>query len=169
MRDSRRLLSVSSSVSLPAKLMDRSIPAVTTPMMTTTTRSSRSVKPASREARLARQPVVRAATPTSLGEVPVANVGVGAVAARLIVGAQGEEVVGLSMRAGVDVLVRMPPGVTREPLNVRPMPVSDGRVVGLLDERLQAVVRGRVDGVVQTVLRERRLETLDVLFGLRLL
>src|SRR6185312_4774135 len=172
MRDSSRLLSVSRSVSLPAKLMDSSIPAVTTPMMTTTTRSSSSVKPASRDARPARParpPAARGATPASLGEVPVANVGVGAVAARLIVGAECEEVIGLSMRARICVLVIMPPGILGEPLDVGSVPVSDRRVVGLLDERLQAVVRGRIHGVVQAVLGECRLETLDVLLGLRFL
>src|SRR6185437_5044663 len=169
MRDSNRLLSVSSSVSLPAKLMDISIPAVTTPMMTTTTSSSSSVKPASRDARLADVPAVRGATPISLREIPVANVGVGAVAARLIVGSQGEEIIGLSMCARVDVLVSMSPGVAGEPLEVGTVPVGDRGIVRLLDERLQAVVRGRVRRVVEAILGERGLETLDVLLGLRFL
>src|SRR5579872_3333404 len=163
MRDSSRLLSVSSAVSLPAKLIDRSIPAVTTPMMRTTTRISRSVKPANREARLAKVPAASDATTRSVVEVPIAN---GVVAAWLAIGAQRVEVIGLSVGARVLVLVLATPRVLRELLNVRAVPMRDRRVVRLCDERLEAIVRGRIDGVVEAVFRQGGLERLDVRLGL---
>src|SRR5512146_1114349 len=167
MRDSSRLLSVSSSVSLPAKLIDSSMPAVTIPMIRTTTKSSSSVNPACLEARLrARAAVASGATPRLLGEVPVADIGVGTVATLLVVGAQRVQVIGLSMRAWIRVLVRMSPGVIGKPLHVGPVPMRHRGVVRLLDQRLQAVVSGRVLGVVEAVFGEGGLEALDVLLRL---
>src|SRR5579883_3021689 len=160
MRDSRRLLSVSRAVSLPAKLIDSSIPAVTTPMMRTTTRISSSVKPAERDARM---PAVCGAATRSVGEVPIAN---GIAAARLAVGAQRVKVIGLTVRAGILVLILAAPRVLGELLNIGAVPVGDRRIVRLRDERLEAIVRGWILRVVEAVFREGGLQSLDVGLGL---
>src|SRR5215469_3435856 len=140
--------------------MDSTIPAASTPMMTTTTRISISVKP-----RAPRSPagLIRAA---SLGDVPVTDVGINAITAWLSVGPEAEEVVLLAVLAGIRVLIVVAPRVLADPLNVAAgAPVPDRGIVRLARERLQSLLGGRVLGVVQTEHGERGLQALDVRFG----
>src|SRR5688572_22361284 len=108
-------------------------------MITTTTSTSIKVNPARR----ARMTLLRF-------RIPIADVGVDAFPARLPVRAEREKVVFAAMRAGVDVLVIVAPGVLARLLHVAARaPMADGRVRRLLHERAQPLVGGRVFGVVE--------------------
>src|SRR6185312_3573825 len=145
MRETSRLLSVSRSVSLPAKLIESTTPAITIPMIRTTIINSSSVKPPSRGLGLtAALQVAARATPESIREIPIADIGGCTVAAGLTVGAQRVEVIRLAMRAWIGVLVGTAPGIFGEPLDVRAVPMRHRRVVRLLDERVEPVVRRRI-------------------------
>src|SRR5215472_5612892 len=157
-----RSLSRSRSRSRPLLVTESMITADTTPMIATTTSSSISVNPA--PARAARCPP---AFRWLLVEVPVADVGIDAVTARLVVGAQGAQIVGLPMRARKSEHVVITPGVLADALDVAAgLPVPDRRIGGLRGEGTQTLVVGRVLGVVHVVHGERRLEALDVLLRL---
>src|ERR1700735_4382870 len=121
MRSASRSPSVRSSRCDPVKDIDSSAPIVMIPMMTTTTSISTSVNPALRGARELRLRTaggragllpVGVLTGAGLGvQVPVADVGVLALATLLALGAEGIQVVLAPVRAGIDVLVVVPPGV----------------------------------------------------------
>src|SRR6516164_1680839 len=164
------------------------MPAVMMPMFTTTTRISTRVKP--------RAPGIRAWRPATLwppheialavtvepaplgkprnfaatplvADIPVADVGIDAITAGSAVGSEAVEVVLLAVRARIDVLVLVPPGVFADALQVAARtPVLDRRVGRLRYERLQALLGGRVLRVVQPEERERGLQALDVLLRL---
>src|SRR5580658_6746064 len=89
------------SGSRPVRLTVSRIPADTTPMISTTTRISISVKPAAPGPCAA----LRQGELGLLVEIPVADSGIDAVAAGLAVGAQGAQVVGLAVRAGEHELI----------------------------------------------------------------
>src|SRR5215468_4238775 len=145
-------------------LTDSTIPAVRTPMITTTTRISIRVKPQAAP-RAARASLLTEAR--LLGDVPVADVGIEALAAGGVIGSEAVQVVFLAMRAGEDVLVVISPWILADALQVatRP-PVLDGRVGRLRHERLQALLGRRVPRVVEPEHGERGLEALDVLLRL---
>src|SRR5215472_1376910 len=135
-------------------------------MIVTTTRISTRVKPR------APAPRPRSKTRNFLGtllvaDVPVADVGIDALAAGGAVSSEAVEVVLLAVRAGEDVLVIVPPRVLADPLQVASWtPVLDGRVGRLRDERRQALLGGRILRVVEAEHGERGLEALDVLLRL---
>src|SRR5580658_4313936 len=109
--------------------------------------------------RRARSGAVGALTGPGLGiHVPVAHVGILALATFLAVGTEGVQVVFMAMGAGVGVLVVIAPGVLQgSVLDVTALaPVADGGVGGLLDQRFQPLVGGRVLEVIQAVQGERR-------------
>src|SRR5215472_4413436 len=154
---SRRSLSRSSSRSRPVTLTERRMPAVTMPMITTTTRISTRVKPAPRgkTRNFAGTPLV--------ADIPVADVGIDAIATGGTVSSEAEEVVLLAVRARVDVLVVVPPRVLADALQVAARaPVLDRRVGRLRHERLQALLGGRILRVVEPEHGERGLQALDV-------
>src|SRR5215831_981134 len=158
---SSRSLSRSRSRSRPVTLTESRIPAVTMPMITTTTRISTSVKPAPlRKARnFAGTPLV--------GDVPVPDVGIDAIATGGAVSSQAEEVVLLTVAAGVDVLVVVSPGVLADALQVAARtPVLDAGVGRLRHERLQTLLGGGVLGVVEAEHGKRSFQALDVLLRL---
>src|SRR6185437_2446005 len=158
-----RVPSRSSSLSRPVTLTDSSMAAEMTPMMATTTRISISVKPRAAGALAAG----RRRRCGLVADVPVADVGIEAFTAGCAIGSEAEQVVLFAVRARVDVLVVVPPGVLADALQVAARaPVLDGRVGGLRDQRRQALLRGRVLGVVEPVHGERRLQALDVLLRL---
>src|SRR5579863_3983468 len=133
-----RSLSRCRSGSRPVRLTVSRIPADTNPMMATTTSSSISVKPA--PARCA----------ALLVEVPVADVGIDAVAARLAVGSERAQVVRLAVRPGKDVLVLVSPWILADALDVAAgLPVLDRGIGRLRDQRGEPLVVGRVLGVVE--------------------
>src|ERR1700752_2286836 len=134
-------------------------------MMRTTTRISISVKPAPPASARPRARDRRAAR--LVAEVPVADVGVDPLAPGLAVGAERVKVVLLAVRAGVDILILVPPGILAHALEVAArLPVPDARVGRLLHERLEALLRGRVLRVVEIEYRQGRLERLDIPLGL---
>src|ERR1017187_2504365 len=111
-------------------------PAATMPMISTTTSISMSVKPAGgRKVRMRvgdRAPVVL----LLLIVVPISNVGVDALTARLTISAEREQVVLAAVRAGIDILVVVSPRIPGHALDVAPgSPVMDGRIGRLLRER----------------------------------
>src|SRR5262249_8475248 len=132
------------------------MPAVTMPMITTTTRISTRVKPRApaplREARnFAGTPLVR--------DIPVPDVGVEAITTGRTVSSQAEEVVLLTVAAREDILVVVPPGVLADALQVAARaPVFDRRVSWLCRERLQPLLGRRVLGIVEPEQGERGLE-----------
>src|SRR5205807_5837366 len=155
---SSRSLSFSSSRSRPVRLSDSSTPAEITPMMRTTTRISTSVKPA--PARRAHPDRMVAAL---VAEIPVADIGIDAIAPGLAVGPQGVQVVRLAVRAGEYVQIRIPPRILADPLEVAAgLPVLDRGVGGLLHQCREALLGGGILGVVEVVHGERRLQALDV-------
>src|SRR5947207_2215930 len=103
-------------------------------MMTTTTMISISVKPAlSAPARAHSRLIVGRKL---VGEIPVADVGVDALAARLAVGAERVQVIRLAVRAGVDILIFVPPRILAHAVEVAAgLPVLDARIGRLLHER----------------------------------
>src|SRR5580658_1602142 len=132
------------------------MPAATTPMMTTTTRSSTSVKPAAGGSR-------RAGSARLVADIPVADVGIDAFTTRCTVGAEAGDVVFLAVGAGIDVLIVISPRILGDALDVAPgAPVLDGRIRRLRDERLQALLGGRIVRVVEPEHGERGLYGLDV-------
>src|SRR3984885_9185732 len=188
MRASSRSLSFSRSRSRPVSETESSRPAESTPMMTTTTRISISVKPAATErdrgasegtpsggatgvSSLFRQKLhgwLQERVAPSVGHVPVADVGVLALTAGLAVGPECVEVVVFNMSAGARVLVLITPRVLAHVLQIATRtPVSDCRIGRLRGERGQPLFGGRVLGVVEAEHGERRLERLDVLLRLR--
>src|SRR5205085_1292414 len=106
-------------------------------MMTTTTMISISVKPAlSAPARAHSRLIVGRKL---VGEIPVADVGVDALAARLAVGAEREEVIRLAVRTGIDILIFVPPRILAHAVEVAAvLPVLDARIGRLLNERPEA-------------------------------
>src|SRR5262245_52704105 len=114
MREKARSLSFSSSVSLPVMPIDSTSPAAINPIMTTTIIISMSVKPRWALFRL----------------IPVSDVRRRAFAARLVVRAEGEEVVLAAMRARIHVLIFVAPGVLADLLGevAARAPVADRRV-----------------------------------------
>src|SRR5581483_3953581 len=83
-----------------------------------------------------------------------------AFSARLAVRAQRGQVV-LAVLAGAAVLVRVAPGVPRDVLlQVRALPAGD--VPGVLLERLEALLGGRVPAGIQLELVEGRSQELDL-------
>src|SRR5215813_10139543 len=162
MRASSRSPSFSSSRSRPLVVTESTTAAVITPMMVITTRISMSVKPRVRSQRI----------PTRgarlVADVPVADVGIDTLAARLAIGAEAVEVIFLAVLAGVDVEIVIAPGVLVQVLDVAArLPVLDRGIGRLRDERRQALLAGRVLGVVEPVHGERGLDALDVLLRLR--
>src|SRR5689334_23192028 len=145
-------------------LTDSTIPAVMTPMITTTTSTSMRVNP--RGARRAPGARLRREA-TLVGDVPVADVGIDAITARSAIGSEAVQVVLLAVRAGEDILIVIAPGVLADALQVAAgAPVLDRRIGRLCGECQQALLGGRVFRVVEPEHGERGLETLDVLFRL---
>src|SRR5665213_49069 len=153
MRSTSRSPSVCNSRSGPVKDSDSSAPAMTTPMMTITTRISISVKPPLACWRgmcgTGRPLSGTGGALTGSGfdiHIPVANVGIFAFAAFLAVGAEGIQVVLVAVRAGIHILVVIAPRVLEGAvLDVAALaPVADGGVGGLLDQGLEALIRAGV-------------------------
>src|ERR1700733_6263895 len=113
------------------------MPAASTPMMTTTTRISISVKPAARtRARRGQLPLEKL-----VADVPVADVGIDAFTAGRAVGSEAEQVVLLAVRAGDHVLVVVTPRVLAHAREVPARaPVLDRRVGRLCGQCRQALV-----------------------------
>src|ERR1700758_5583309 len=140
------------------------MPAEMMPMMTTTTRISISVKPA---AGAALRPAGALAPAALVAHVPVADVGIDALAPGGSIGSHAEQVVLPAVRARVDVLIVVPPGILADPLQIAAgPPVLDGGVGGLGHERGEPLLGGRVFRVVEPVHGERRFQALDVLLRL---
>ena len=100
--------------------------------------------------------------------VPISDVGVDAFTARLPIGAQGKQVVVVSVSSGEDVLVLIAPGVLAHVLDVAAgSPVMDGRIGRLHRKCLQALIRTWVLGIVEPEHGERGLKPLNVLLRLR--
>src|SRR5579863_2685550 len=150
-----RSLSRCRSGSRPVRLTLSRIPADTNPMMATTTSSSISVKPAP------------ARSSALLVEVPVADVGIDAVAARLAVGSERAQVVRFAVGAREEEQVVVSPWVLADALDVAAgLPVLDRGIGRLRGERAEPLLVGGILGVIHVVHGERRLEALDVLLGL---
>src|SRR6202142_3108839 len=155
----KRSRSCSSARSLPVAPRLRIAPARMMPMITTTTRISRRVKPRPRRRRAGQFGAAVTAMATlaraaSVVEVPVADVGVDALAPCLAVRAQRKQVV-LPVGSRNLVLVIVAPRILVQVLEVAPgTPVADVRVVRLLHQRLQSGFRRRVIEVVQLVHRQ---------------
>src|SRR5262245_51672337 len=127
--------------------MDSTTVAAVIPMIRTTTSSSMSVKPL--ECCLVR---------ALLLGIPITDVGVRSFAARLIVGAEGVQIVFAAVRAGVHVLIVVPPGVLADALDVAARtPVADRRIRRLRRQRGQPLIGGRVARIVEAIHRERGL------------
>src|ERR1700680_852337 len=138
--------------------------AEVTPMMTTPIRISISVKP--RTALGARLRAIMAPAPL-LAEVPVADVGIDALAADYPISSEAEQVVLLAVRARIHVLIVVAPGILADPLEVAAgSPVLDGRISRLGHKGRQPLLGGWVFRVVQPVHGERGLQALDVALGL---
>src|SRR5512143_962436 len=143
----RRAASLSISWSPPSTLTEIIAMLVMMPMMMMTTSTSSSVKPEAAAAAGRRRDV--------LIVVPVAVVGIGALATRLAIGAEGEEVV-VAVRARRDVLVVVAPRILAQVLDVAALlPVLDVGVGRLLHERLEALLGRRIAEVVHAVQIER--------------
>src|SRR5687767_1342554 len=129
------------------------------PMMTRTTRISISVMP-----RVARRSTTAAIRPSL--QIPASDVGVGAFALRLAVGAQRKEVVG-PLGARLEIAVLVAPGVFWHGggLQVAAGAPVRRRRLRLFDERPQPLVGGRVPEVVHLVEIEGGFERPDVLLG----
>src|SRR5580658_6888738 len=183
MRSASRSPSLCNSRSGPVNDNDSSAPTVTMPMMTTTTRISSSVKPPLCGAlELELSTAVRGVASATVAallvavlvvaglgiQVPVADVRILALATFLAVGAEGVHVVFATMRAGIDVLVVIAPGVFQVTvLDVAALlPIADGGIGGLFDQRLQPLIRGWILEVVEPVHGQRGADGLDVLLGL---
>src|SRR5690348_6292551 len=110
-----RSRSLSSAESRPTMPSDSTVPAISTPMISSTTRISISVKP----------PIARGL----FFEIPVANVGIGLLAAGLPIGAQRVDV-DIAMRAGVLVHIVVTPGIFADPLDVAFVPPVHQRRIG---------------------------------------
>src|SRR5262245_25112110 len=149
-------LRASSSIwrSRPSTLTEITAILTMIPMITMTTRISSSVKPETRW---------RIGS-CGLLDIPVADVGIVALAAGLAVGPEGIEVE-LAARAGTQVHVIVVPGILAQALQVAANLVV-GKVGWLLDERLETFVRGRVTEVVHPEQVQRGLVSADVLLGL---
>src|SRR5215469_15182704 len=146
MRLNNRSLSRSRSRSRPVRLTVSMIPAEISPMIATTTSNSIRVNPAPPRSprRRGRDGLLR--------EVPVADVGIDAVAAGLAVGPEGAQVVGFAVRAGEGEHVIVPPGILADALDVAAgLPVLDRGIGRLRRERRKTLVVGRVLGVVHVV------------------
>src|SRR5262245_63159718 len=99
------------------------------PMMTSTTRSSSSVKPDAR-ARCGGPP----GSAELLRDVPVADIGIRALATGLVVGAERIEVVVTAARARRDVSVIVAPGILLQRAHVTAIRIdAHVRVVGPCD------------------------------------
>src|SRR5689334_2829236 len=162
-----RSLSFSSTVSLPVTPTDSTMPAAMRPMISTTTISSMSVKPRSRDLRPLSVDVSPGVHRALLGFIPVSDVGGGAFAAGLGIRAEREEVVLAAVRARIHVLVIVAPGILAHLLGevAARSPVANGRVGRLSRQRCEALFRGRILRIVETEDRERRLDRGDVRLG----
>src|ERR1700683_4676694 len=115
------------------------MPAVTTPMMTTTTMISISVKPAAHAPVRRRRP---AHTARLVADVPVADLGITALTPGRAVAAEGVHVVLLAVRARICVLIVVAPGVLADPLQVAArLPVLDRRIGRLGQQGRQGLLR----------------------------
>src|SRR5579871_5286265 len=132
-------------------------------MMTITTRSSMRVKPPVR-CRGFTDVETRSVAAAGWGaavagaavvvHVPVADVGVHAVSARLAVGAVGPDI-HRAVGAGVEVLVGTTPGVHRQAVQVL-LPMGRRRTGGgLLHQGFQALVGGGIDVVIEPIHLQR--------------
>src|SRR6056297_400766 len=149
----RRRASVSLRSSPPSVPMDNTVMPTMIPMMTITTSSSMSEKPARS----------RAGRGLSVDR-PVAYFGVDAFAARLPVRAVGKDVE-LAVLPGVKVAIGVVPGIARQLVEVRPAPVPDTLVVRLLHQRFEPEVRARIARVVHVVELQCAFDPADVLLG----
>src|SRR5690349_1640071 len=123
-----RSRSLSRAESRPTTPMDSTVPAISTPMISSTTRISISVKPL-----IARGLFV---------QVPVANVGIGLLAAGLAVGAQRVDIhCAVSARAFIDIV--MTPGILAHALHIAFFPpVRQCRIGRLVRQRVQSLFGG---------------------------
>jgi len=100
-------------------------------------------------------------------QVPVADIGIDSLAARLAVGAERVQIVFAAARAREYILVVVAPGILVDALEIATRtPVAHLRIGGLLHERDQATVRAGVLEGVELVHRECGFERLDVLLRL---
>src|SRR5579871_54825 len=166
---SRRRLSSSSCESRPAVPTESTATEITKAMITTTTRISTRVKPLLRMGG-AREPGPGPAWRSQPGlfvvEARAADVRVVAIAARLAVPAQRDDLIILAVARRARVLVDTIPWVLREGRQVTARAVVGQRgIVRLGHQRLQPLLRGRVLEVVEPVQVERRLDGADVGLG----
>src|SRR5688572_26276435 len=129
--------SCSSSRSFPSALIDNVTACTSNPMIATTTRSSRSVKPrCGRDQR-------------SRSEIPVTDVGIDTFTAFLAVGAVREDVE-LTALARVCILVRLFPRIYGSLRQLLP-PIRCARLAGVRYERLEPFCGARVAEIVEPV------------------
>src|ERR1700722_18690597 len=141
--------------------MDSTASAMTTAMITTTTRISTSVKPLLRTVRHR-----HGGASLPLIERRRADVGVVAFAARLAVAPVADDVVVAAVGAGTRVLIDVVPGVLghRRQIASRAV-IGDGGIVRLRNERLQALFGRRVFEIIEPVQVQRGLNGPDVARG----
>src|SRR5882757_748930 len=154
---SMRRLSSSSWLSRPVELTDNTVIEMTTAMITITTRISTRVKPL---LRMLRHRLQRG---LFRFDRETADVGVGTFAAGFAIAAVGGDIVLTSVRARTGIKIRVAPRVLGNGCQVAVgRIVGDGRVHGLLDQRLQALLGGRSFEIIQTIEVQSRANRADI-------